>query len=117
MSLEEERARQAALASASAAAALPVVPEGGSIEAALSAAPSTVDAFSTPIKREAPTEATGLLSSMDEDENDDLAKALAMSRGDDIEMGNAEEDDEEAEIARAIAMSMRDDEEVKKEGE
>lgn len=113
MSLEEERARQAALA----APALETVPEGSnSVEAVLAQGGA---AFQTPVKKEEASESTALLADVgmeDNDEDDDLARALAMSRGDDVEMGDADEDDEDAEIARAIALSMKEDEdETKKE--
>ncbi|KAM0788950.1 hypothetical protein ACM66B_003025 [Microbotryomycetes sp. NB124-2] len=42
-----------------------------------------------------------------DDEDDDLARALALSRGEDVDMGDSEEDDD---IARAIALSMQQDE-------
>jgi 26S proteasome regulatory subunit N10 len=58
---------------------------------------------------------------MEEDEDADLAKALALSKGDDVDMEDAagndegnhdEEDDEglteEEAIARAIALSMKE---------
>ena len=57
-------------------------------------------------------------ASMEGEENDDLATALALSRGEDVEMGelgddessrvNEEELTEEEAIARAIAMSMKE---------
>jgi 26S proteasome regulatory subunit N10 len=112
MSLEEERARQAAVTASSSAPALSSVTESTSVESVLASG-----AFSTPVKKEETTESTPLLQDdgMNDDEDDDLARALAMSRGD-VEMGEAgeEEDDEEAEIARAIAMSMKEDEEEPK---
>lgn len=114
MSLEEERARQAAATAASSVSALSSVTEASSVESVLASG-----AFSTPVKKEEGSESTPLLQDdgMGGDEDDDLARALAMSRGD-VEMGEVgdQEDDEDAEIARAIAMSMKEDEEeVKKE--
>lgn len=57
-------------------------------------------------------------ASMEGEENDDLATALALSRGEDVEMGelgddessrvNEEELTEEEAIARAVAMSMKE---------
>lgn len=89
MSLEEERARQASSTATSGTphlvAALPTVDE---------AIPST------PVKKEVTFDDVGM-----DDEDEEMRKALALSRGDDIEMeeaaGGEEEDDEEAEIARA----------------
>lgn len=98
MSLEEERARQA-----SSTAATSGTPH-------LGAALPTVDESipSTPIKKQVSFEDVGM-----EDEDEEMKKALALSRGDDVEMeeavGGEEEDDEEAEIARAIALSMKED--------
>ncbi|KAK4056634.1 proteasome regulatory particle base subunit rpn10 [Microbotryomycetes sp. JL221] len=47
---------------------------------------------------------------MQEDEDDELARALALSRGEDVEMNDDDED-----MARAIAMSMQQDEQGNKE--
>ncbi|OCF60147.1 26S proteasome regulatory subunit N10 [Kwoniella mangroviensis CBS 10435] len=47
----------------------------------------------------------------EEDEDDELRKAMALSRGDDVEMldeGDDEDEDDEAAIARAIAMSLEE---------
>jgi 26S proteasome regulatory subunit N10 len=99
MSLDEERARQAAVtaaASASSSTPLAAVPE--------------LDALSTPIKKEAVIEDVGMGG---DDEDDDLARALALSRGDDVEMGDGEEENEDDEIAKAIALSMKESEDSK----
>lgn len=97
MSLDEERARQAAATAASAPTPLETVPEAS---AAPSAVPAliNVDAMSTPVKKEEVIEDVGM-GEMDED--DDLARALALSRGDDVDMEDAGEEDEDAEIAAA----------------
>lgn len=111
MSLEEERARQAASApSTSAAPALDTVTEGSatSNSAEVPSTPATA-----PVKTEAGDDTAAVLAAaaasggiedvgMDAegDGDDDLARALAMSRGDDVEMGDGD-DDEDAEIARA----------------
>ncbi|WVQ64310.1 uncharacterized protein L199_002472 [Kwoniella botswanensis] len=45
----------------------------------------------------------------EEDEDEELRKAMALSRGDDVEMSDEDEDeDDEAAIARAIAMSLEE---------
>ncbi|WWC90191.1 uncharacterized protein L201_005124 [Kwoniella dendrophila CBS 6074] len=43
----------------------------------------------------------------DEDEDEELRRAMALSRGDDVDM-EGDEDDDEAAIARAIAMSLEE---------
>lgn len=99
MSLDEERARQAAATAASAPTPLETVPE---VSAASSVVPALAndDAMSTPVKKEKVIENVDVgMGEMDED--DDLARALALSRGDDVEMGDAGEEDEDAEIAAA----------------
>jgi hypothetical protein len=119
MSLEEERARQAASApSTSAAPALDTVAEG----LATSTSP---DIPSTPapaaVKTEGVDDTAAVLAAaaasggiedvgMDAEGegDDDLARALAMSRGDDVEMGDGD-DDEDAEIARASELFLLTD--------
>lgn len=63
---------------------------------------------------------------MDEDEDADLAAALALSRGGDVEMGESiqeagddaeEELTEEEAMARAIAMSMQEQKEQEERGQ
>ena len=106
MSLDEERARQAAVSSVPAPASLEAIAESAATPAVT--VKKEDDAFATPIKKEPVEE--GDVSMTDEDE--DLKRAMALSRGDDTEMGDAdEEEDEEAAIAAAIAMSMKEEQE------
>ncbi|GAA6029644.1 hypothetical protein JCM8097_000982 [Rhodosporidiobolus ruineniae] len=134
MSLEEERARQAASTSANTAvsASLEPVPEGVSTQitdptggASIPSGqntsapePSAADSFAgsgaAPPEVGVPEVATG-----DDDEDEDLKRALALSRGGeegDVAMGGVDEtvdedEDEDAAIARAIALSMQEAEE------
>lgn len=126
MSLEEERARQSAASGSAPAAgtALDSVPEASGEAASASTATSDPLKDAQPIKTEdTSSDATAAVLAaaaasegiedvgMDEegDEDDDLARALALSRGDDVEMDEsaemADEDDEDAEIARASEFS------------
>lgn len=121
MSLEEERARQAASNPAPAAApALETVAETSSASTNAAEAPSTpapavvkteVDDTAAVLAAAAASggiEDVGMEGEADED--DDLARALALSRGDDVEMGDAQGDDgddEDAEIARASEFAPR----------
>lgn len=106
MSLEDERARQAASNPPAAAPALETVPES-----AASGAPAVpVESVAEPVvPAEAAVEdvvipeAGSGEGAVDEDE--ELRQALALSRGDDVDMGG--EDDEEAEIARASEHILR----------
>lgn len=112
MSLEEERARQAATApSTSAAPALDTVAEGSTTSTSAEV-PSTP--APAPVRAEGSDDTAAVLAAaaasggiedvgMDAEGegDDDLARALAMSRGDDVEMGDGDDDDEDAEIARA----------------
>lgn len=126
MSLEEERARMAAQEAASTASATPALPTVSEGEA-------------TPLIKSEPLSTGAVIEDVDigmaGDEDEDLARALAMSNGEDVDMDAAggEEDDEEAEIARAskskqiisqyicilifelstVAMSLKDDEDAK----
>jgi 26S proteasome regulatory subunit N10 len=97
MSMEEEQARQAAVAQSTAAP----VPEPSTPKAVLPApAPETVPADPT-----------------DEEEAAMLREALAMSEADDVPMeegGGDDDDDEEEAIQRAIAMSMQKEDKEKK---
>ena len=91
MSMEEEQARQAAVAQSTAAPA----PEPSTPKAAPPApAPETVPADPT-----------------DEEEAAMLREALAMSEADDVPMeeGGGDDDDEEEAIQKAIAMSMQNE--------
>ncbi|PIL36531.1 hypothetical protein GSI_00220 [Ganoderma sinense ZZ0214-1] len=94
MSMEEEQARQAAAAQAAAQAS-----GGPSTSAPSASAPQT----SAPAASAAQPAAASTAVAADEDEEDEdamLARALAMSQGQDVEM--AEEESEEDEIKRAI---------------
>ncbi|GAA5861079.1 hypothetical protein JCM3774_002185 [Rhodotorula dairenensis] len=136
MSLEEERARQAATsaaASTTAAAQLEPVPEGVSTQISdptpatePKGAESTGAALPTSSETmlQGPPENTAEVDMMsgpeggadDDDEDEDLKRALALSQGleeGDVEMGAAggldeTVDDEDDDIARAIALSMQD---------
>lgn len=94
MSLEEERARMVAHEAASTAAATPALPTVSEGEA-------------TPSIKSEPPSLGAVIEDVDVgmagDEDEDLARALAMSNGEDVDMDAAagDEDDEEAEIARA----------------
>ncbi|KAI9059006.1 hypothetical protein FKP32DRAFT_1596662 [Trametes sanguinea] len=104
MSMEEEQARQAALAQASGAQS--------SSGAAPSSAPAPAATSSTAAPPAAAAQAsTGAAAAEDEeDEEAMLQKALAMSQGQDVEMADhqgGEEESEEDEIKRAIEMSMK----------
>lgn len=108
MSLEEERARQAATNPPSAAPALETVPE-----AAASGAPAVpVEAVAEPAQPAAEAnvedvvipEAASSGAEGGGDEDEELRQALALSRGDDVDMDA--QDDEEAEIARASKSSF-----------
>lgn len=126
MSLEEERARQAATAAPAAAPSLETVPESAT-PAEGSAVPTPAAVPSTPapapaVALDAAEQAAILGGAQIEDvgmggadEEADLALALALSKGDDVEMAEEEEagdeDDEDAEMARAIALSMKEAEE------
>lgn len=117
MSLEEERARQAASNPAPAAApSLETVAESST-----PATSSAAEVPSTPapaVKTETDDTAAVLAAAAasggiedvgmegGDDMDDDLARALALSRGDDVEMGDGDEDDEDAEIARASELSI-----------
>lgn len=133
MSLEEERARQAAssaAASTSAAAQLEPVPEGVSTQIT-DPTPATepkgaeltgaVLPTSSETMRQGPPENTAEVDMMsggaggDDDEDEDLKRALALSQGldegDDVEMGAAgglddTVDDEDDDIARASASDL-----------
>ncbi|GAA5839501.1 hypothetical protein JCM11251_002742 [Rhodosporidiobolus azoricus] len=147
MSLEEERARQAASApaapaSTAAAAALEPVPEGVSTQITdpTSGAETVTNAQATMAKEpsgnetfsgrggEPPEVLSSGASGDDEEMDEDLRAALALSRGEgegeegDVEMGGGEgilsetvDDEEEEEMdeemARAIALSMQEAEE------
>lgn len=121
MSLEEERARVAAAsASTSAVTPLEAVPEVAASGAPALGAEVPVTPATT-VKKEEDTTADDTAAILaaagaseiedvgmegeegddDDDDDDDLARALALSRGDDVEMGDDAEDDEDAEIARA----------------
>lgn len=108
MSMEEEEARRAAAAGASAVAA------SGPAVAPPSASAVAVPGSSAAATVEPSTAAVGP-DAMD-DEEAMLQQALAMSEGRDVEMqehttGNEEEMTEEEAIARAIEMSMKGDNE------
>ncbi|GAA99930.1 uncharacterized protein L969DRAFT_86140 [Mixia osmundae IAM 14324] len=119
MSLEEARAREAPASSA--APALDSISES----APATAGPTETDAHAaTPASAPAPANAQTGSTLANDDEDDELARAIALSRGDDVEMGNGDhdgtaladgmdedDDSEEAQIARAIALSMAQDEE------
>lgn len=94
MSLEEERARQTAATSIPTLAPVPEAVDQ------LLHTPATGSAFETPMKAEV---------KMETDEDADLKAALALSRGDDVEMAGEEDEDEE--MRKAIAMSMKEEEE------
>ena len=109
MSLEEERARQAASAPAAATPALEAVPEAF-IPSDATPAASAIPATPVAVEKDAAQQAAILAGAQVEDvgmtgddEDADLAMALALSRGeDDVEMDDlAGMDDEDAEIARA----------------
>jgi 26S proteasome regulatory subunit N10 len=107
MSLQEEEARQSALGLAS---------EPSVSTADTSALAEASDSTASGATTERATaasykeyESDQLLDEGDEKmhEDEELARALAMSRGDDVEMGDADLSEEDA-IARAIEMSMRE---------
>lgn len=105
MSLEEERARQAAASSStSAAPVLETIPESAPITA-------TPD---NRIRSQAPPPAERI---DEDDEEAMLQRALALSRGEDVDMADAEAADEDEDmteeeaIAKAIAMSIQEDKE------
>ncbi|WWD22691.1 hypothetical protein CI109_107184 [Kwoniella shandongensis] len=56
--------------------------------------------------------APGIDAEEEEDDDEELRRAMALSRGEDVDMDEGEEEDEDEAIARAIAMSL---EETKKE--
>ncbi|KAG9096985.1 hypothetical protein FRC06_008132 [Ceratobasidium sp. 370] len=122
LSMEEERARQGATTTSSAAPSLPQVPESvepnTSSGAGATAAAAGAGAASGTAMESVP--------SMEEDEDDALlAQAIALSREDqgDVEMDDDDDVDadevdeemsEEEAIARAIEMSMKEEEEQAK---
>ncbi|GAA6014636.1 hypothetical protein JCM10207_006885 [Rhodosporidiobolus poonsookiae] len=133
MSLEEERARQAATTSTSAAAALEPVPEGVSTQitdptpatepvgAQLTSAaePSSGATFGGEGAQppEVGVPEVDMMTGAGGDEDEDLKRALAMSESvggeeDDVQMGQAgvddTVDDEDEDMARAIALSMQE---------
>lgn len=91
MSLDEERARQTALASASAPAtsSLPAVPE--------TVDPSMVktEDIPTPATSQPAFAPVEDVEMDDKDEDEDLKRAMALSKGDDVDM------DDDEEMARA----------------
>lgn len=105
ISLEEERARQAAAAATAGGAAAPSLPQ----------VPESVEPSSQAVAQET-------VASMEEDEEDALlAQALALSQEEqDVAMEGAESHEmdedlnEEEEIARAIEMSVKEEEEQNK---
>ncbi|SCZ97994.1 BZ3500_MvSof-1268-A1-R1_Chr7-3g09663 [Microbotryum saponariae] len=109
MSLQEERARQAALEQAKANTAARVGAHTSNEEQ------GTVDgAGAEPMETETLLGAEAVGTEVDDveiehdgEEEDDLAKALALSRGAEGEEGDVEME-EEQEMARAIAMSMQE---------
>lgn len=153
MSLEEERARQAATTGNAAQPSLETIAESSNAAAATSAeaamdssataignsastvlaepqtpaagttsGPTELDAHAhTPNARPAPIEvpaAAGGIADQDEDMDDELARAIALSQqdegGESAGMDVDDEDDEEAALARAIAMSMDEAKDEKK---
>ncbi|ORX35063.1 hypothetical protein BD324DRAFT_572648, partial [Kockovaella imperatae] len=119
MSLQEaeqnaQRQAQAQAGPSTSSAPEPVPQAAGAPAGASSSAPIQVD--STPASR--PTTGTNPDAIMEEDEEDEdemLRRAMALSRGEDVMMGEGgdddeEDEDEEAAIARAIAMSLEQQE-------
>ncbi|TBU29104.1 hypothetical protein BD311DRAFT_787968 [Dichomitus squalens] len=101
MSMEEEQARQAAAAQAAAQAS-------GTASSSEPSAPAAQTSATSPTAAQPAAVTAGAADEEGEDEDAMLARALALSQGEDVEMA-AEDESEEDAIKRAIEMSLKGD--------